>query len=387
MTAPPRALILTHHLFALGGSELVAIEAANALANHGAQVGIHAPFCDLDFLQNAVRQGVAVLENSAEIVLAHFDLVYCQHQVLSGVIAKQFPSLPTAKNLPYIVYNHLSGHEPFEFPGPFIEAEIADEIWCNSAETKRELVRFGDRFLDAKIVPNPAPAKFVAEPAADGAITKILSISNHLPEEVNEALDILEGRGVMIERIGLPKHARRVMPGDIKTADALISIGKSVQYALVARRPVYCYDWFGGPGWLNAKTFDAAADHNFSGRCSRSTRSPGEIADDIMTGFHNARAFARSLKDSDLQRYLWPRYIGPLLERLRCKDLATRRRLRQAIDAMPGSELPKHWKQEADLYGLVDREYGKARHHHLRGKALAAQIAQLKASQAKDLAP
>lgn len=387
MSTPPRALILTHHLFELGGSELVAIEAANALSNHGAQVSIHAPFCELDFLKNAVREGVAVVESIADVVLSEFDLVYCHHQVLSGLIATQFPSLLAANRLPYIVYNHLSGHEPFEFPGPFIEAEIADEIWCNSAETKRVLVRFGDRFHAAKIVPNPAPAGFMAEPSTGGALKKILSISNHLPVEVNEALEILEGRGVVIEKIGRPKHARRVGPDDIRSADALISIGKSVQYALVAHRPVYCYDWFGGPGWLTAESFDAAAEHNFSGRCARSVRSPREIADEITTGFKDALAFARSLKDTDLQDYLWPRHIGPLLGRVRDKDGEARRRLRHVIDAMPGSEVPKHWKHEADLYGLVDREYGKARHHHARGKVLAAQIAQLKASQAKGIGP
>jgi hypothetical protein len=387
MNTRPRALILTHHLFELGGSELVAIEVANALANHGAEVEVYTPFFDLSFLKNAFREGVTVVEKPADLSLCSFDLVYCHHQVLSVLIAPQFPSLMAEKKLPYIVYNHLSGHEPFEFPGPFIEAEVADEIWCNSVETQRALARFGDRFHDAKVVPNPAPAGFKAEPATGCDLKNILSISNHLPSEVNDALDILAGRGVGVEKIGRPNHARRVVPDDIKNADALISIGKSVQYALVAHRPVYCYDWFGGPGWLTAENFVAAADHNFSGRCTRSVRSAVQIADEILVGFKDARTFANSLNDGDLQDFLWPRHIAPLLGRARAENGATKGRLRHVLDAVSGVELPKHWRHEADLYGLIDREYGKARNHQARGQALAAQITALKAGQNKGLSP
>jgi hypothetical protein len=378
MTSRPQALVLTHHLSALGGSELVAIEVANALANHGATVTIHAPFFDPEFLKNVFRDGVEFVEAAEDIALVDFDLVYSHHQVLSALIVAQFASFYGAGRLPYIVCNHLSGHEPFEFPGPFIEAEVVDEIWCNSAETKRALVRFGERFEDARIVPNPAPAGFMAEPAPGAGLKKILSISNHLPNEVAEALDILAGHGIAVERIGRPNHARRVMPDDIKGADALISIGKSVQYALIAHRPVYCYDWFGGPGWLTADNFDAVADHNFSGRCSRSARSAKQIADEILIGFEGAWAFTAALKDAELQDYLWPRHIGPLLDQVRGADGG---RLRRAVNAMSGSEVPNHWRHEVDLYGLIDREYGNSIRHQARAKTLAAQVAQLRARQ------
>jgi hypothetical protein len=296
------------------------------------------------------------------------------------MIVAQFASLQGAHALPYIVCNHLSSHEPFEFPGPFIEAEVADEIWCNSPETKRGLARFGVRFEEAMVVPNPAPAGFKGEPTEQKTLNKILSISNHLPEEVGQALDILQSRGVEVERIGSPNHARRVVPGDIRGADALISIGKSVQYALLARRPVYCYDWFGGPGWLTSETFHEAADGNFSGRCSRTVRSAEQIADEIQTGFRDAWHFSAGLKDGDLQAYAWPRYIGPLLDRLSEGRAAATGRLRRAIDAVAGLEAPNRWRHEVDLYGLIDREFGKARELSKRGEALAQQVARLRSS-------
>ena len=381
MTRHPKALILTHHLFELGGSELVAFEAANALANHAAEVTVHAPFFDAAFLKNAFREGVEFVEKAADISLPDFDLVYSHHQVLSGLIVAHFASLRGADRLPYIVCNHLSGHEPFEFPGPFIEAQVADEIWCNSAETKRALARFGARFEEARIVPNPSPAGFTAEPAPCVGLKRILSISNHLPNEVTEALEIISGHGVEVERIGRPSNARRVIPDDIKSADALISIGKSVQYALIAHRPVYCYDWFGGTGWLTADTFEAAADRNFSGRCSRSVRSAQQIAHEILTGFEDAWLFTAALNDADLQDYIWPQHIGPLLGRVCGKEGAVGGRLRRVIDAMSGSDVPNQWLHEADLYRLIEREYGNARRNKARGKSIDSQIAQLRANQ------
>lgn len=35
---------------------------------------------------------------------------------------------------PVSIFNHMSPYEPYEFPGPFLEADLADLIWCNSKE-------------------------------------------------------------------------------------------------------------------------------------------------------------------------------------------------------------------------------------------------------------
>ena len=38
--------------------------------------------------------------------------------------------------------------------------------------------------------------------------------------------------------------------------DCVISIGKTVQYCLVQGIPVFLYDRFGGPGYLNESNYD-----------------------------------------------------------------------------------------------------------------------------------
>jgi hypothetical protein len=83
---------------------------------------------------------------------------------------------------------------------------------------------------------------------------------------------------------------RRVTPELIHEHDAVVSIGKTVQYALAAGVPVFCYDHFGGPGWLNDGNVEAAARHNFSGRGFTARDSASELVEEIGDGYRAARA-------------------------------------------------------------------------------------------------
>jgi len=54
----------------------------------------------------------------------------------------------------------------------------------------------------------------------------------------------------------------------LENYDLVITIGKTVNYCLALGVPVYCYDWFGGSGYLNPGNFAINKRHNFSGRDS-----------------------------------------------------------------------------------------------------------------------
>jgi hypothetical protein len=97
----------------------------------------------------------------------------------------------------------------------------------------------------------------------------VLLISNHPPQEAVEALDILEKYGVRVRLVGRNGYYRRVTPDLLARTSAIISIGKSVQYAIAQGIPAYVYDRYGGPGYLSAENYDKAEYYNFSGRCCR----------------------------------------------------------------------------------------------------------------------
>src|SRR5690606_31689494 len=68
-------------------------------------------------------------------------------------------------------------------------------------------------------------------------------------------------------------------------------------------KPVYCYDHFGGPGWLSASNFEVAEYFNFSGRDTPVRKSPQEIATELIDGSSKASRFVMEMQHSIRDRY------------------------------------------------------------------------------------
>lgn len=64
--------------------------------------------------------------------------------------------------------------------------------------------------------------------------------------------------------------------------DAVLTIGKTVQYSLSMGIPCYIYDHFGGEGWLTPETFDREAFYNFSGRSTKRFVGGDLITDELL---------------------------------------------------------------------------------------------------------
>ena len=96
--------------------------------------------------------------------------------------------------------------------------------------------------------------------------------------------------------------------------DAVVTIGKTVQYAVRGALPVYCYDHFGGPGWLTEENFGAARWRNFSGRGFEKKSGP-MIASEILEGFDKARRDAQHLAVRYGEQFSLERRMQEILER------------------------------------------------------------------------
>ncbi|PJG86508.1 hypothetical protein CVP05_01505 [Conservatibacter flavescens] len=110
--------------------------------------------------------------------------------------------------------------------------------------------------------------------------------------------------------IGKTTKQQQVNPALIASYDVIISIGKTVQYALLGHKPVYCYDHFGGCGYLNADNFDKAKWHNFSGR-GFDKKTAEQIASELVDGFKSALQFAQDF--SDMSAFRLDEFIKTLL--------------------------------------------------------------------------
>ena len=284
-SAVKRALILTNHLFAWAGTEIFALELGGELARRGIHTSLFAMDVDGDFAENATSaEGIALIRSQEDVSFEGVDLIYCQHQVLTIFLDQ----LLAAPSTPFIAYGHLSPYEPIEAPGPCVEPNLGQVGLCNSEETKRAMIGLGLPADKLVVFPNPAPEAFFDVPARSEELSRILAVSNHFPDELRDALALVERSGVRVTRIGRDYEARRITPRDFADHDAVVSIGKTVQYALAARRPAFVYDRFAGPGWLSKGNFDAAAKANFSGRCTGTPRSAASLAAEITDGFSEA---------------------------------------------------------------------------------------------------
>jgi hypothetical protein len=113
-------------------------------------------------------------------------------------------------------------------------------------------------------------------------------VSNHPPKEVIAALSILQKQGISVEFVGTGGHEVLVSADVLEQYDAIVTIGKTAISGIALQLPVYCYDHFGGSGWITLDNIERVAWHNFSGR-GFGLRSASEIASEIASGFSSAQ--------------------------------------------------------------------------------------------------
>ncbi|KAA0678254.1 hypothetical protein [Roseomonas genomospecies 6] len=297
-----------------------------------------------------------------DVALMEYDLVYCHHHQLPLLLPERLPD--EVSSAPIIIYNHLSPFELFEAPGVVAERLLGRKSYCNSQETLDALKKFDTGTGRWQVLPNPAPDAFwLEERAPCEELTSLVAVSNHPPSEVAELLDRLEARGVRVTRIGFPWSRRRVTPDDLIAHDAVLTIGKTVQYALAARCAVFCYDHFGGPGWLTEENFDRTAHDNFSGRSHRRTATAEALEEEILSGFPEASRFAAGLPEERRTIYrLAPCLAG--LVRL-AQDPAERQAALARVRHLYASpDLMRDLAVERNYSSLLRREFLAKQHYH-----------------------
>jgi hypothetical protein len=350
-----RWLLMTNHLCAPGGSELVVMELAEALVASGARVTVFASAIKPEFVHTLVESGVTVVDEPKVLDPCCYDVIYVQHATL-GLTFPVVGPWPSADDPPpVLIFNHLSPFEPFEAPGAFIERRLGDIVLANSPETGRRLGEFG---LDPRRIvlwPNPAPAAFESVVSSRPDLGRLLIVSSHVPREVREAAAQLAQAGVRISVIGRHDRFERLRPSDLADHDAVLTIGKTVQYALRARRPVFCYDHFGGPGWLGPD-ITKAADQNFSGRSHPHRLSSDAMAEAIRSGYRDAKDFAEAITPEALRPYCLEHALAGLRARIAdvLGDSDRSRRFRERFAEMLASGEPALERTHAEL---IRREY------------------------------
>lgn len=268
-----RILIATSQFKDLAGSEITVLEYAQEFKYMGHDVTI-ASFEEADTYSVICKEkdiSVGIIQDES-LSQSKWDIIWVFHSFTYYALFSL-----NAFKAQHVIFSSLSHYEPLESPP--IETRHIDLFTTNSVENlnffKSAYPDYEDR---ARVLPNSIPRDFLQDsPTLLADEKKLIVVSNHVPEEVNAFAELLKNTGWHVDIYGIEHKHQLITATDLKKYSACISIGKTVQYCLGLKIPVFCYDRFGGPGWITSKNIDRAEEFNFSGRCSNSKLSANEI--------------------------------------------------------------------------------------------------------------
>jgi hypothetical protein len=304
------AVLATSRLVDLAGSEIATLEIADELRSLGVMVSIATYELGGPFIEVIHAAGYGVIDLAADQTLGHsFDLAWVHH-------APTFYALFLKHNIQarHTVFASLSYFEPLECP-PFPLAPVSRYL-VNSYENLEHFREHYPEFASTvEVFPNAAPEIFWQSYTEiyNDHLTTIAIVSNHPPPEVTAAATLLRNDGIKVDFYGVTGIKERIKPEILSRYDAVISIGKTVQYCLASGIPIYCYDHFAGPGWITPKNFEIAKNKNFSGRCTPSKRLPADVVQEVIQGYSDAVKHRASLRESASNHFNLSKNVKGLL--------------------------------------------------------------------------
>lgn len=274
------------------GSEMNCLSLAHALTQMGCSVEIATFLYEFPIKEVFEKEGLSVKNLfTQKLNRTHYDLIWAHHTVVLDHLL--FGLGITADK---IVFSSLSPFEPLEVPPAY--ANQLTLCLANSSETSRQLLSEGVQEGLCRVFPNSI-AKADYESGGDKAsltLERLAIVSNHIPAELKESSTELMKRGIAVDIYGLGYQHVLMTPEILKQYDAVITIGRTVQYCMGLNIPVYCYDIHGGPGWLRMDQLEKAFDLNFSGR-GFGKKTSEEIVKEVMGEFADAASETPALRE------------------------------------------------------------------------------------------
>lgn len=308
-------LITQNQLKNYSGSEATTLELVEELSRRGWSITVLTHFAAAPAVDDIANlRGVTIAKTSdkkvqSELSIYDFDFIWIHHYTLTERLVRELIENAATKK-PKVFSYHMSYQAPIEdMVFPDFEKRVATRVLFNADETKQYILEKHHLKESPSyyVFDNPAPDGFLRDHTriVNDQPGSVAIISNHPPSEIVDAAALLEQQGIKVDLIGRNHKGKemRVTPELIASYDAVVSIGKTVQYALLSTLPVFCYDRFGGPGYLSADNFELAHYNNFSGR-GFNRMSSQQIADNIVRDYRQACDASVALHADHAHRFL-----------------------------------------------------------------------------------
>ncbi len=315
MASAQTVLIACSRLVDLAGAEITTLELAEAFAGLGWSVSVASFDIGDDMSAQLSLLGARVLDLSSENAfssVSQFDLAWIHHSVTADRILAE-PTLILGK----VVYSSLSHFSPLECPPP-TKFQLSRYLVHSQENLEHFVANYPDLRSLVTVMNNSVLARYwKAKPVArDTRLGRLAIVSNHPPREVVSLIELLAAEGIGVDVFGITGQQVRVSPDLLREYDAVMTIGKTTQYAIAAGVPVYCYDHFGGDGWITLDNFQCARNHNFSGRGGRGKVSAEHLKKELYDGYDAALAATSQLYELGLQHFILEKNINVILDGL-----------------------------------------------------------------------
>lgn len=351
-----KVLVTIHKVFAYSGSELVVIDLSRYLVSQGYDVTLATYYVHPRFEGLLSEIGVSLIAINSGCLLQtkKFDLIWAHHsQTLDACLF----DLKISSDK--ILFSSLSPFAPDECPPSY--ASDLTLLIANSEENKDALVGYGYDPKFISIFPNPvADSVYVLRRgSADNPLKTIGVVTNHLSSELSDAIVVLRNENnIVIDIYGIDHNYCLVTPELLLSYDLIVTIGRTVQQCIVLEIPVYCYDHFGGPGYLNACNYSRAEYFNFSGRCS-SKKSADQICSEILGSYEQSLNDIHEISSSSREQFRLSCHVDHILSEIcRCPnvDLESSGDFQQALRLRNQSHDFIHNQCTAELYWLETKQ-------------------------------
>lgn len=254
------------------------------------------------FLDQFKKNGIDFLDLKKQRAPLEWDVIWTHHVTCFYEIhakrrmrAKKF------------IHGILSVIVPVELP-PFSKAFSPGakffSLYANSAVTRDFVLERVGPDVDVQVLRNLAPEKWNIHGSVNvRALRRLAVVSNHVPDEVRQLESRFQAAGLSIVFIGGRGARVEVTPESLNGFDAVITIGKTVQYCLAIGIPVFLYDYFGGAGWLSAENIARAEYFNYNGKCTGKKYSAAELFELVLSGYPCADQFSQKRVAWARERY------------------------------------------------------------------------------------
>ena len=305
-----KVLITNFGIVQFTGSEINTSTIAKRLKEIGYEVYlgvIETDFPLYDVVKENFDHVIYLLENYFDFSKIEFDLVWTHHSFLLDWLI--FEKGLKAKK---IITSSLSPNEPFE-SAPIYANELSLTI-ANSPETYEQLTKVED-VKNVYLFENYSFSSYFDRNINIKELRNIAVVSNHIPEEEMQAIDLLRQKQCTVDIYGFAGTQTLITNEILEKYDCIITIGKTVQYAMSLKIPVYIYDIHGGAGYLTMDNIEQNRSHNFSGR-GFDKKDANTIANEIIENFEKELEQLENIKQYALSNFNFEQKINEILHRV-----------------------------------------------------------------------